>query len=167
MSGFRDDAPPWSFFIPVTLAVIVGVLAANAIRYAVTTVLSDDPGGRSEEPRTRPAAERTEEAPQPAPAGETPADAATESAAQASGAMAENEPAGMAPPDVAQEPPGAGDGAAAGQPSGLQQLPGPLSARRDQVEAACINGTVTYRSGNGWEQALENDAPVRCIATSP
>ena len=53
MSSFRDDAPPWSFFIPITLAVMVGVLAADAIRYAIGTVFGGDdaPGQVSPLPR--------------------------------------------------------------------------------------------------------------------
>src|SRR5699024_6789890 len=46
MSNFRDDAPPWSFFIPITLAVIVGVLAADAIRYAIGSVFGGDDAPR-------------------------------------------------------------------------------------------------------------------------
>ena len=51
--------------------------------------------------------------------------------------------------------------------TGVPELPGPISAMRDRDERACINGTVADRKPNGWEQALEDDAPLRCTATSP
>src|SRR5690606_20545909 len=38
----RDDVSPWSFFMPVTLAVLVGVLAADGVRYALGTTSGDD-----------------------------------------------------------------------------------------------------------------------------
>ncbi|MDH5823493.1 hypothetical protein QFW77_10900 [Luteimonas sp. RD2P54] len=171
MSGFRDDAPPWSFFIPVTLAVIVGVLAADAIRYAVKTVLADDSAERADLPRPSPPIEPAERTPQPAPMAEMPAGAAVAEAPGAemeeSGDATEDAPVGPTVPGAGQNPPDEAGAMPAVQPSAPDQLPGPLSARRDEAEAACINGTVAYRSGNGWEQALENDAPVRCTASSP
>ena len=72
MSNFRDDAPPWSFFIPVTLAVIVGVLAADAIRHAIGTVFGDDEAPRQVEAGPRgepepPLQAAPEAAPEPRP----------------------------------------------------------------------------------------------------
>lgn len=48
----------------------------------------------------------------------------------------------------------------------LATLPGPVTARREGAKAACIHGTVAYRSGNGWEQGLANDVPLRCRSDS-
>ena len=49
---------------------------------------------------------------------------------------------------------------------GARRLSGPMTARQAGESESCINNTVATRSPNGWEQALENDAPVRCEATS-
>lgn len=46
-------------------------------------------------------------------------------------------------------------------------LPGPISAMREGAERACINDTIAMRRPNGWEQGLENNAPLRCRANSP
>ncbi len=139
--GFQDDAPPWSFFLPVTLAVAVGVLLADAARLAIGTVFVRD------------AAESAAPAKAPAP----PSEAAS---------VGEDAPAARAPatpdatPDAKATTKPANDTDAPG-------LPGPMSAMRDDSERACINGTVAERRPNGWEQALEDDAPLRCIADSP
>lgn len=138
--GFQDDAPPWSFFLPVTLAVVVGVLIADAARLAIGAVFVRD------------AAEST--APAKAPAK---APAPTDAAASAD----ENAPA---------QAPAAPDAKAATKPAAdtdAPRLPGPMSAMRDDSKRACINGTVAERRPNGWEQALEDDAPLRCTAESP
>ena len=137
--GFQDDAPPWSFFLPVTLAVVVGVLIADAARLAIGAVFVRD----------APESAAPAEAPAKAPA---PPDAA----ASADG----NAPAQAAMPDAeAATKPAAGADAPG--------LPGPMSAMRDDSRRACINGTVAERRPNGWEQALEDDAPLRCTADSP
>ena len=56
-----------------------------------------------------------------------------------------------------------------GQSSGgdLVLLPGPVAAMRDGADRACINHTIALRRPNGWEQGLEDNAPVRCRASSP
>ena len=46
-------------------------------------------------------------------------------------------------------------------------LPGPLAAMRDGADRACINHTIALRRPNGWEQGLEDSAPLRCRANSP
>lgn len=138
--GFQDDAPPWSFFLPVTLAVVVGVLIADAARLAIGAVFVRD-AAESAAPAKAPA-----KAPAP-PDAEASAD--VDPPAQASAtpeATATTKPA-----DDADAP----------------ALPGPMSAMRDDSERACINGTVAERRPNGWEQALEDDAPLRCTAESP
>jgi hypothetical protein len=125
----RRDVPPWSFFLPVTLAVLVGMLAAEFITLALAAIFSRD----------------TPVEAVAAPAPLAPVGATTE--------VAED---GASTVEVG--PPLAGE---------LPSLPGPSSALRDGDARACINGTVVARRPNGWEQGLENDAPVRCIAASP
>lgn len=163
MSSFRDDAPPWSFFIPITLAVIVGVLAADAIRYAIGTVFdraevpvqtdadaevdagaADDAAAESERARAVPPAEP---APAPVPRTDpTPGDAAD---ALDGIAFPQEQNA-----DAARE---------ASRSGGVLELPDSMTARRDGEPAACVNGTVVNRVAGGWEQALEGGAPVPCV----
>lgn len=166
MSGFRDDTRPWSFFVPIALAVIVGVLAADAIRYAVVTVFAGHDAPLAE---TAPADTAEPDASRPAANGgaspDTSGDAADQDAAGGPGAVPVN--AASLPAGAADARQGKADADPVPVASTLQELPGPLNARRDGNNAACINGTVAYRSGNGWEQSLENDAPIRCTATSP
>jgi hypothetical protein len=139
--GFQDDAPPWSFFLPVTLAVVVGVLLADAARLAIGAVFVRD------------AAESAAPAKAPTKAPVPPDEAAS---------AGENAPPAQAPatPDAKATTKPADDIDAPG-------LPGPMSAMRDDSKRACINGTVAERRPNGWEQALADDAPLRCIADSP
>lgn len=158
MGSVRDDAPPWSFFLPVTLAVVVGVLAADAIRYAIGTVFGTDaPVPAQVEPAPGP----TAEAP-PAPADPETATQPVPAPAAGEDDPPVAEPAAPDPasPDDAASPPTA---AAA---DGVLELPDPITARREGAEAACVNGTVANRVAGGWEQALENDAPVRCVVVS-
>ncbi len=138
--GFQDDAPPWSFFLPVTLAVVVGVLIADAARLAIGAVFVRD-AAESAAPAKVPAKA-------PAPTVEA-ASADDNALAQASATPDAN---AATKPSADTDAPG---------------LPGPMSAMRDDSERACINGTVAERRPNGWEQALEDDAPLRCIANSP
>jgi len=134
--GFQDDAPPWSFFLPVTLAVVIGILVADAVRLAIGAVFVRETAETRAPPRApAPAAEAAEPAGTPAPA---PASATATSSA----------------PNAPVE-------------SDVPELPGPISAMRDRGETACINGTVADRKPNGWAQAIEDDAPLRCTATSP
>lgn len=133
--AFQDDTPPWSFFLPVTLAVVVGVLVADAVRLAIGAVF------------VREAVEST--------AAGTPAKAPPAAGSPGAGERIEPAPATPAAPTQA-----AAD-------SDIPALPGPLSAMRDSADRACINDTVAERRPNGWEQALEDDAPVRCTAASP
>ncbi len=141
----RDDVPPWSFFIPVTLAVIVGALAADAIRHAIGIVF-----GR----------------------GEVTAQAGGDDAADAADATDDAEPAPAAPPvepapaAASRTGSAAGDTAGAGEPSrrdGVLELPDSMSARRDGAPAACVNGTVVNRVPGGWEQLVEGNATVPCV----
>lgn len=43
---------------------------------------------------------------------------------------------------------------------------GPITARARGISRACINGTIVHRSGNGWEQDLQNGRPQACRAKS-
>lgn len=168
---FRDDAPPWSFFIPVTLAVIVGVLAADAIRFAIGTVFDGDEAGQ-----VAPSPSSDADAQAQARA-EAAADAAAEAAAvresgqpDSSTAPAPGSPAAQIESD---DPPGSAAATTefeealgldeASQAGGVLELPDSMTARRDGEPAACVNGTVVQRVEGGWEQVLEHDAPVACV----
>lgn len=137
---FQDGSPPWSFFIPVTLAVVLGVLIADAARLAIGMVFAD--AAVSEAPAAAPREAVAPAAAEEAPAPPPPAGAARRTAAA---------PASPAPPEALQP----------------ERLPGPSAARREGQERACINGTVAIRVGNGWEQEVQEDAPARCVAASP
>lgn len=136
--GLRDDAPPWSFFLPVTLAVVLGSLIADAVRLATGAVFESD--------------EVETAAPARTPAKDTAADAAVAADRGAPAPAPAATQASMAKAADDIDAPG---------------LPGPISAMRDGTTRACIGGSVADRRPNGWEQALQDDAPVRCVATSP
>lgn len=144
MSSFRDDVPPWSFFIPITLAVMVGVLAADAIRFAIGTVLG---GG-----------EMAIQAGTGAAAPVEPVPAASPGTGPVTGDVAGTENAAALP-----EGRGAAAAVDASRSDGVLELPDSMSARRDGEPAACVNGTVANRVAGGWEQALEGDAPIPCV----
>ncbi|HEY4528716.1 MAG TPA: hypothetical protein VIG97_00065 [Luteimonas sp.] len=81
-------------------------------------------------------------------------------------------PAAMVGPGDASEDGSIDTGAAevtVGESSGgdLVLLPGPVAAMRDGAARACINHTIALRRPNGWEQGLEDSAPLRCRASSP
>ena len=151
-SGIRDDVAPWSFFLPVSLAVIVGGLAAGLILRAVDMVFAPDP-------QRAPAADVHRTAP-PEP-GAAPA------------AAAPDQPASTPPQDAAMTNPGdtgtaqaTTAGTSAPSASGVPVLPGAIVARRDGAPEACINGSIALRAENGWEQRLEHDAPMPCVEAS-
>lgn len=48
----------------------------------------------------------------------------------------------------------------------LPKLPGLIEANRLRLKTACIGGTVGHRRSNGWVQAVADNAPRRCVATS-
>lgn len=155
----RDAVSPWAFFLPVALAVMVGSLVADAIGHMLRDRFADAPVAVVEQVV--------------APVDTT----AVETAAPVEPAPAMPEPVEPAPPvvqaphpDAAMlaEPDSAGAPLAATPPAsdGARRLSGPMTARQAGESESCINNTVATRSPNGWEQALENDAPVRCEATS-
>jgi hypothetical protein len=127
---------PWSFFLPVALAVMLGVLGANALG---ALLFGDDDAvvAAAAGPETAAIA-----------AGGKPDASAAASKATARDATTRGTPDRE---PVALEP---------------VSLPGPSSARRDGETRACIGGTIAVRAENGWEQEVVNDAPARCMASS-
>jgi len=155
----RDTVSPWAFFLPIALAVVVGNLVSDAIGHALRDRFDDAPAPVVEQV-TAPVASTAPAAPvEPEPA--VPAAVAPEPAAPPMPAP-HPDAALMAEPDSAGAP-------LASMPaadSGVRRLSGPMTARQAGESESCINNTVATRSPNGWEQALENDAPVRCEASS-
>lgn len=152
-SGIRDDVAPWSFFLPMTLAVALGGLLAGLALRMVDRVLAPGADAIAVE-----AAHRQT----PAPAE---ASTALEPAPQAPTASV---PAAEAGTPVAAERPPVRSFAEreASTVDGVPVLPGAIVARRDGAPEACIHGSIARRAENGWEQRLENDAPVRCVEAS-
>ena len=146
-SGIRDDVAPWSFFLPVTLAVIVGGVLVGLILRTVDRVFvpasSAAPVEVNHEPAARPLdALPAEPAPQQTP---TPTTLADEDRLRTPAATQDDAPSTAVVVPV---------------------LPGAIVAKRDGAPEACINGSIALRAENGWEQRLENDAPVPCIEAS-
>lgn len=163
----REDATPWAWFLPVMLAVLVGMLGAQGIGHALKSVF--DPPEAQRARATVAVAAPAAAAPAPEVAVESlPAIAPTRAVAEpgAPGADGAADPSPEpAVPDAATAVSQGGPAAAAGVAG--PDLPGPMTAMRDSAPEACINGTVAERRPNGWEQALEADRPLRCNATSP
>ena len=164
---FETPRSPWAFFLPVLLAVLIGQLAANWISARLWPAAPVETAAPvvSEAPAQAPV---VDPAPLPTPvAAVPPADPVAVLPAPAAGdpevtpapaeraSSAEPIPAwtGATPADAGHEP--------------GRELPGPVTARQAGASESCINNTVATRSPNGWEQSLENDAPVRCTAISP
>jgi hypothetical protein len=64
---------------------------------------------------------------------------------------------------------GLGEPRAAEEPNAiaaLPRLPGLIEANRRRARTACIAGTVGHRRSNGWVQAVAENAPRRCVATT-
>ena len=129
---------PWSFFLPMALAVMLGVLAAHAL---IAALSGNDDGDAS-------AVEVKEAAAEAANAGGAGAGADKPGPVQATSRANE---AATARAAAAHAP---------------VSLPGPSSARRDGQTRACIGGTIAVRAENGWEQEVVEDAPARCTASS-
>lgn len=151
-NGIRDDVAPWSFFLPVTLAVVVGGLLVGLVLRTIDLVFAPSP------------ARTPVEAVQP-PAPASPEASPKDPAAAVAMASTSAEQAGDA---LAQETQQTQDTAAEAEApaAGVPVLPGPIVARRDGAAEACINGSIALRAENGWEQRLENDAPVPCVEVS-
>lgn len=150
----RDAVSPWAFFLPIALAVMVGSLVADAVGHMLRDRFADAPVAVVEQVV--------------APVDTAP----VETAAPVEPSPAMPEPVEPAPPVVQASHPDAAmlaEPDSAGAPlasEGARRLSGPMTARQAGESESCINNTVATRSPNGWEQALENDAPVRCEATS-
>lgn len=164
---FETPRSPWAFFLPVLLAVLIGQLAANWISARLWPAAPVETAAPvvSEAPAQAPV---VEPAPLPTPvAAVPPADpvavlpAPTPVEPEVIPAPAASAPSAEPVPAWTGATP-AGAGAEPGR-----ELPGPVTARQAGASESCINNTVATRSANGWEQSLENDAPVRCTAISP
>jgi len=156
----NSPASPWSFFVPVALAVLVGGLLAGLVLRGIDAASRPD--------RDAPAAV----APTPDPA------VAPGAAAPGAGLAAAPDRPGPAPDDGRAAAPkpeapapaasvasGQAQAASSAEPA-LPALPGAIVARRDGAPEACINGTIARRDPHGWQQRLENDAPVACVEAS-
>ncbi|MDC7806590.1 hypothetical protein PQS31_07120 [Luteimonas sp BLCC-B24] len=164
---FETPRSPWAFFLPVLLAVLIGQLAANWISARLWPAAPVETAAPvvSEAPAQAPV---VEPAPLPTPvAAVPPADPVAVLPAPTS-VEPEVTPAPAASAPSAEPVPawtGATPAGAGAEPG--RELPGPVTARQAGASESCINNTVATRSANGWEQSLENDAPVRCTAISP
>ncbi|MGY1409641.1 MULTISPECIES: hypothetical protein [unclassified Luteimonas] len=154
--GRTPGMAPWSFFLPVALAVLVGGVVAGLILRGIDGVSGNDDAN---------------------PVAASPGSAEGEvgapvEAADSARAEVDAAAAAPAPPEAvvpAPHAPGAAspvlhedEDAVASVPS----LPGAIVARRDGAPEACISGTIAWRDENGWQQRLENDAPVACVEAS-
>jgi len=140
--GFRA-LTPWSFFLPIALAVALGVLVANGLG----AMFWAGESGSAQRVRADGVEAVDAHTPDDAPA---PGAKASSASGSADAADMDGKPEAEAP--VALEP---------------VRLPGPSAARRDGLSRACIGGTIAVRATNGWEQEVVEDAPARCIAASP
>lgn len=187
--GFDDVRGPWSLFLPATLAVMVGMLGAQGIGWAIGVIFADRNAAMAIAPSPVPAAGASPMQPdamrlpaddpsattaqpavaQPLPvsgAGDTPA-AVGDASSQAS-----SQPYLSAMPPARTTSPAAvsaqsGESERSAVDPDAERLQGPLAARRDGDPRACINGTVAVRSDNGWQQELSSDRPVRCSQSMP
>ncbi|MGJ4729502.1 hypothetical protein [Luteimonas sp. SDU101] len=135
---------PWSFFVPIALAVLVGGVIAGLILRGLDAAPDDREASAATASAKAGAETATHEAGRAVP--NTEAAPATETApVPGAHPVAQNQ---AQPPADADAPPA---------------LPGAMLARRDGAPAACIHGTIALRDENGWQQQLENDAPVACV----
>jgi len=162
MHDDRNAVSPWAFFLPIALAVLVGSLVADAIGGLLRDRFDDTPVAVVEAV-TAPVETSTDDTAPPV----LPAPAAYAPLPQAAPVVDEapvSDAAELAAPAAAEAPPATTNTTAA--TDGARRLSGPMTARQAGESESCINNTVATRNPNGWEQALENDAPVRCEATS-
>lgn len=152
-SGIRDDVAPWSFFLPMTLAVALGGLLAGLALRMVDRVFAPESDAVAVEAahRQAPAPAEASNAVEPAPQAQAVPASAPDAAATAAVERSRTRA-------VAQREASTADG--------VPVLPGAIVARRDGAPEACIHGSIARRAENGWEQRLENDAPVRCVEAS-
>lgn len=160
----RDPVSPWAFVLPVALAVCVGQFAADW----ATDLLRPDLPVQGSAIVVADVPEAADMLTEPLPAAPAAADAAP----LVSVLPAPTLQADPGPDADAVDPARVVDSAPArttvdGDEAGVRSLPGPATARQAGAGESCIHRTVATRSPNGWEQALENDAPVPCTASSP
>lgn len=170
----RDPVSPWAFVLPVALAVCVGQFTAD---WATDLLRPAPPASGPAIPASDgPRAGVVDPLPAPPPAVVAPAADAGPLATPLPAPAIQADPG----PDPGVDPGPASDvidqARASGAPApaaidggeaGVRSLPGPATARQAGAGESCIHRTVATRSPNGWEQALENDAPVPCTASSP
>jgi hypothetical protein len=128
---FRDEYTPWSFVVPIALAVMIGVLSADVVRIVVAGVMA------------RAALQELNES------------------------MSRQMPRGHVPtsPGLIQTP-SQGRPAQSVPYASTPALPGLLRANRDNLNRACLGGTVSLRESNGWSQDRSTGSPQACTATS-
>ncbi len=165
-----DAVSPWSFFLPVLLAVVCGTLVADGLQRVflddaapdAVAVSVDDAAVAADVVPVLPEQAEVPSPPQPTPTAMPATELSTLPPLDLDPDAADlAQPVVVAAP--VQDPVIDGSEVDA---DGTPRLPGPISARRSGAPRSCINNTVADRSPNGWEQALENDAPVRCSASS-
>ncbi|WP_238346235.1 hypothetical protein [Luteimonas saliphila] len=143
----------------MTLAVIVGVVAAGLIQRGIDVVFDNDEAAVAS-PSAVPAQAT-------GPASPVPSSGTTdEGQAPRSGAAPAVPRAAEAPAAVPPEVPAPMQAREPDADTAVPELPGAIVARRDGAPEACINGTIALRDENGWQQRIENDAPVPCTEQS-
>lgn len=159
----RDAVSPWAFFLPIALAVMVGSLVADALGHLMRGRFADAP-----DPVVTGVAPAPVASPDPAPVAPLPLPQPVlpEPPLPAAPVIEPLHPDAAIPAD-AVEPAAVSTVESASEVDSMRRLSGPMTARQAGESESCINNTVATRSPNGWEQALENDAPVRCTASSP
>lgn len=128
----RDEYTPWSLVMPVALAVMLGVLAADVVKLGIGMMMAKaaiESFSESMRKQTTP--------------GHLPARPNMTTSTV-------NEPTVTYGPDAFSP-----------------ELPGPMRAKQERLDRACIGGAVTLRQRNGWSQDMSTGMPQRCIATSP
>lgn len=166
-SRYFNEAGPWSLFIPVMLAVALGILIAQGVAMMIGMVFPQGPVAvRSVD--VSPAAIVPSAVPVPQAPAAVPAVSSRTDMPQAAPALREEAvPSAMSTmpdaqmPDVSADvssPPAADDG--------IRRLKGPTGARQNGEAEACISGTVALRATNGWEQQIDEQQPQPCVATS-
>ena len=127
---YKDDYTPWSFVVPMALAVMLGVLAADVVRLAVVAMAAKSALEQINDDLKK----QTTPGHLPARPNATQSD----------------------PEPEMKYMPGAFD----------PRLPGLLEANRQDLDRACIGGTISVRESNGWSQELSGGYPQKCVATT-
>lgn len=156
--GRSLDPTPWSFFLPIALAVLLGALVAGLILRAIDSASDGDEGRTTDAMQVQPAAKT--DAPDAAQPSPEPVVAETAQVRRPQPAPQQAVPAASPPAAMGADQ---AAGSAAAHVASVPTLPGAMLARRDGAPEACINGTIALRNENGWQQRLENDAPVACV----